>query len=138
MARYSFSTRSSRELAHERAVGFVVLGHHEQARGAPVEAVHDARAQHAAHSGEVLHVVEQGVDEGPLGVPGAGMDHEAGRLVDDEQVVVLVDDAQAGCPRAPARRRRGAGTSSVHRLAAAQPGRGRDGRAVHDAPGPRR
>ena len=35
---------------------------------------------------------EQRVDERPVGVPRRRVDDEAGRLVDDEQVVVLVDD----------------------------------------------
>ncbi len=47
-------------------MGLVVLGHHEEARGAAVEAMDDARAQDTAHPGEVLHEMQQGVDQRPL------------------------------------------------------------------------
>ena len=56
-ARYSFSTVRPANWRDERAVRRVVLGDHEQARGAAVEAVDDAGAQHAADAGEVAHVV---------------------------------------------------------------------------------
>jgi hypothetical protein len=39
-------------------------------------------------------VCQQGVDEGAVGMARRGVDHEPGRLVEDEQVVVLVDDRQ--------------------------------------------
>ena len=42
-------------------------------------------------------VREQRVDERPVGVPGRRMDDEAGRLVDDQEVGILVDDVELRC-----------------------------------------
>ena len=40
----------------------------------------------------------------PVQLPAAGMDHQAGRLVDDDEVVVLVDDVERDVLRPAARR----------------------------------
>ena len=65
------------------------LGHDEQPRGSAIEAVDDAgppwvRAARCA-AGERL-------GERPGSVPARRMHHDPGRLVHDEQVLVLVDD----------------------------------------------
>ena len=49
---------------------------------------------------------EQPVDERAGGVPGRRMDDEAGRLVDDQQVLVLVGDAEVHRLRLERRTRR--------------------------------
>ena len=56
--------------------------------------MHDPRPQHAANSGEIANVVEQGVHERAGGVPGAGMNHQPGGLVEDQQPGVLEDDRE--------------------------------------------
>ena len=64
---------------------------HEQARGVPIEAVNDSRpVLVTARSLEG----EQPVDECAGLVPCAGMNHDTGGLVDDEQVLVLPGDAE--------------------------------------------
>ena len=68
----------------------VVLGHHHEAGRAAVEPVHDAGAQHAAHPGEVAHVVQQRVDERPRQPARSRMDGQARRLVQDEKTGVFV------------------------------------------------
>ncbi len=45
-------------------------------------------------AGDVREAGEQAVDEGAVGIAGAGMDDEPGRLVDDDDVGVGVDDAE--------------------------------------------
>ncbi len=50
---------------------------------------------------------DQGVDQRAVGIAGRRMHHQAGRLVDDDEVLVLIDDARAEYPapaasRAPA------------------------------------
>ena len=84
--------RAPGELPDERAVGLVVLGDHQQARGPLVEPVDDARPEDAAHAGEVAHVAEQRVHERAARGAGARVHDEPGRLVHDDQVAVLVDD----------------------------------------------
>jgi hypothetical protein len=37
---------------------------------------------------------QQGVDQGPVRIAGAGMHHQPGRLVDHEDVFILVQDVQ--------------------------------------------
>ena len=47
-----------------------------------------------ADAGELGEAGQQPVDERAVGVAGAGMDDETGRLVDDDHVVVHVDDRE--------------------------------------------
>ena len=57
--------------------------------------MHDAGPRHAADAGEAVAAMgDQRIDESALRVAGAGMHHEAGGLVDDDQRVVLVDDVE--------------------------------------------
>jgi hypothetical protein len=63
----------------------------QQAGGVAVEAVDDSRPVLLPALGAVL---EQAVRKRPLEVSRARMDDDAGRLVDDEQVLVLVCDPE--------------------------------------------
>lgn len=73
-------------------MGAVVLGDDDAAGGVFVEAMDDAGAGFTADAGEVVAVMEEGVDEGAVGVAGGGVDDEAGGFVDDEDVAVLIED----------------------------------------------
>lgn len=75
-------------------MGAVVLGDDDAAGGVLVEAVNDAGAGLSADAGEVVAVMKEGVDEGAVGVTRGGVDDEAGGLVDDEDVRVLVEDVE--------------------------------------------
>ncbi len=80
-------------------MGAVVFGDEDDAAGLLVEAVDDAGAEVAADAGELVEVVEEGVDEGAVvagvvGGAGAGVDHHAGGLVDDGEVLVFVEDVE--------------------------------------------
>ena len=80
------------ELLRQPRVRLVRLGHHQQAGRVLVEAVHDARPPHAADARQALPAMgDQGVDQRARGVAGPGMHGQARRLVDDDQVRVLVD-----------------------------------------------
>ena len=70
-------------------------GDDEQARAAGVEAVDDARSHRVADVGELAEAVQQPVDQRPVRVAGTGVDDQPGRLVDDDDVVVLEDDLEA-------------------------------------------
>ena len=60
-----------------------------------VQPVDDARAHHPADAGQAVAAMgDQRVDEGAVGLARAGMDHHAGRLVEDDDVVVLEHDIQ--------------------------------------------
>ena len=66
-------------------------GHHHQAGGVLVQPVHDAGAR---QFGQLRVVVQQGVEQGAGGVARAGVHHQAGRLVEHQQVLVLVHDGE--------------------------------------------
>ena len=70
------------------------LGDEEHAGCVAVEAVHDAGTKLAADSRQIAHVVEQGVDERARTVSRRGVHDEPRRLVDRDQVLVLVEDRQ--------------------------------------------
>jgi Family of unknown function (DUF6476) len=85
----------SKELA-QAFMSRIRLGDNEQAGGILVEAVDDARPADAANAGKAIAAMgDQRVDEGSRVMAGGRMNDEARRLVDDDQVVVLIDDCQA-------------------------------------------
>ena len=82
------------ELRCQIGQGLLVLGDDEEARGVLVEAVDDPRARRAADAAQVGAVEEKGVDERPRVVAGGRVDDETRRLVDEDDVRVLVDDVE--------------------------------------------
>ncbi len=81
--------------AREGAMRGVGLRRDDQPARILVEPVHDARPPHAADPRQaVAAMVDQRVDQRSGPVAGAGMHDEAGRLVDDDQVLVLEDDCE--------------------------------------------
>ena len=73
----------------------VVLGHDEATAGIFVEAMDNSRTSHAADAAQFSSaMVEQGVDERMLFVPGGWMHDDAGGFVQNEQIVVLEKDIE--------------------------------------------
>ena len=56
----------------------------------------------------------------PVGLPAPGMDHQAGRLVEDDQIRILVEDRQGDCLPLPVSAGSGSGSAMGDLLAAAQ------------------
>ncbi len=83
---------SRSHLPGELAVGGFVLGDDQQARGVPVEPVHDAGSLGTGSGGEGADAAEQGVHQGSRGAARTGMSDHALGLVDDGQVLVLEQD----------------------------------------------
>src|SRR5690606_24618008 len=79
------------EGAFEFGVGPLALGDHHQARGAHVEAVHDALALFGAVAGELVSGGGEPAGDGGAAPAGAGVGGDADRLVDHDDVVVGVD-----------------------------------------------
>ncbi len=73
-------------------VGGLGPGDDEQSRGVLVETVDDARSVGVAARG----LAGQGLGERSLLVAPAGVHDEPRRLVDDQQLLVLVDDRDVG------------------------------------------
>ena len=81
----------SGELLGETLMRCIGLRHHQEPRRILVEAMHDARAPDTADAGEALTAMgDERIDEGARLVAGGRMDDKSGRLVDDDQGVVLI------------------------------------------------
>jgi hypothetical protein len=87
------------ELIGERFVGPIVLGDDHQPGSAAIQAVHNPGSPLPADSAQVGNVVEQRVHECPRLVTSGRMHHHPGRLVHDDEIAILVDDAQRQCLR---------------------------------------
>jgi hypothetical protein len=82
------------QLSGERIVGTPTFGQDEEAGRALVEAVDDARTASPAHAGDPGNVSQYRSSERPSAIARTGVHDHPGRLVDDEQVLVLVHDDQ--------------------------------------------
>jgi hypothetical protein len=82
------------ELIRKSVMSQVVLCRHHNTGSSLVEPVYDARPGYSPDTGQIPAVVEQGVDKGSRRMPVGGMDHNVRRLVDDNEVPVLVKDGQ--------------------------------------------
>lgn len=99
------------ELGGEALMGEVVLGDDEQAARVLVEAVDDAGPAHAADPGQAHPAMrDQPIDEGAVLVPRRRVHDEPCRLVDDDEILVLMDDGerQSLAERLGGKRRRNA------------------------------
>lgn len=70
-------------------MAFGGFGSAESARGVLVQAVNDARPQVVCNC-KVFAVVEKRVDEGAAWMTRGGVRHHAGRLVNDDEVVIFI------------------------------------------------
>ncbi len=96
------------ELSREAVMRTVVLRHDDQAAGVLVESVDDAGAAHAADAGQAGTAMgDEGIDEGAAGMAWGRMDHQPRRLVDDDEVVILVSDGEGDILRSRYGIRRG-------------------------------
>ena len=122
-----------RELPCELGVRPVVLGHHHQTGRATVEAVHDAGPHLAADAAEAVYMVQKRVDEGAFRVTRGGVHDHAGRLVDDSQIRVVVENFER--QRLRSRHRRcGGGNVHSHHVTGADGDAGTSGGAVEPYP----
>ena len=83
------------ELFGQALVGGIILGDHQETGCLLVDAVDDAGTLHPADTGQTIAAMgNQGVDEGASFIACTGVDHQPRRLVDDNEVGVLVDDGE--------------------------------------------
>ena len=83
------------ELVRQALMRAVVLGHDEQAGGVLVEPMHDARPLHAADARQAVAAMgDERVHERAGLMSRRRVDDQPGRLVDDDEVVVLVHDGK--------------------------------------------
>ena len=76
-------------------VGAIGLGHDHDAAGVLVEAVDDARPLDAADAGErIAAMMDQRVDQRAGKIACPGMDNQPGRLVQHDQLGILVEDIE--------------------------------------------
>ena len=84
--------RAVLELGRQRPVALVIARDHDQPGRALVEPVDHARARRSTDRGPLSTSAEQGVHQRPRVMPRRGVNHHPRRLVDDDEVGVLVDD----------------------------------------------
>ena len=83
------------ELDHKAVMRLLRLRDDQKAAGVFVDPVHDPRPFHAADAGKLVPAVgQERVDQGSVRIAGCRVDHQTGRLIDDEQVGVLEDDVE--------------------------------------------
>ena len=82
------------KLARERGQRLFCFRHEDATAGVLVETVDDPRAQRVPPCGDRTAVVENGVDQSALPMADRRMDHKSRRLVQTQQVIVLVEDIE--------------------------------------------
>ena len=76
-------------------MGEVIFGGDDATAGVAVEAMHDAGSGDAADAAEfAVAMMEQRVDQRPLGVSGGGVDDQARGFVEHQQIVILEHDVE--------------------------------------------
>ena len=85
------------QLAHQVGLGDFGLGHDQQSARVLVQPMHDARAR---DGGELRRMVQQRIGKRAVAVAAARVNDQPGRLVDDEDRLVLVHDRQVAAPAA--------------------------------------
>ena len=78
------------ELPGKTFVRLIGLCDHQQAGRVLVDPVDDARPRDAANARKLAFaMVEQRIDQSPVRISGCGMNHHTGRLVHDDQMLIL-------------------------------------------------
>lgn len=84
-----------RELRAQRLVRGVILGGYHEPGGVLIEPMHDAWPADAADAGQALPTMrDERVDQRSGRVACCGMNNQSFRLVDDDEILVLVNDIQ--------------------------------------------
>ena len=83
------------KLGEEGLHGAVGFGDDDAAGGVFVETVHDAGTFDAVDAGELVSaMMEEGVDEGAIGIASGGVDDHAVGFVENDEVLVFVEDVE--------------------------------------------
>ncbi len=82
------------ELPGQLKVGMIVLGRNHDARGISIEPMDDTGSQLAANPGEVIAMMQQGVDQRAAWMTGSRMDNHAGGFIDNNQAGILIKNRQ--------------------------------------------
>ena len=70
-------------------MSLIVFCHDQAATRFLVQSMNDARALLSTHAGKIRAMMEQGVDQSMLAMARARVNHQPGRFVDYDQIVVL-------------------------------------------------
>lgn len=83
------------ELGDQPLVSRLGLGSHQHAAGVLVQSMNDARTAGVADPRQpVAAMGEKGVYQRPIRIARGGMDHEASRFIDNDQMVILEQNVQ--------------------------------------------
>jgi hypothetical protein len=70
-------------------MSLIVLCHHQAAARFLVQSMNNARALLSTHAGKIRAMMEEGVDQSMLAMARARVNHQPGRFVDYDQIVVF-------------------------------------------------
>ena len=82
------------KLCAQRVVRAVVFCHNNAAAGILVQAVNNAGTLYSANAGKISAMVKQGVHKSPVRVACSGVYYHAALLVQHDEMLVFVEDAQ--------------------------------------------
>ena len=82
------------ELGSQMLVALIVLGRHQHPRGVFIDPVDNPGTQLTTDSGQIVTMMQQGIDQCTGHMSGGGMYHHSGRFVNHDQVVIFVKDRQ--------------------------------------------
>ena len=84
------------ELQREVSACILILGNYQKTRCLLVDAVHESESRivHILHLRIILEMIGQGIDQGAMIIAATRVNHQTCRLVDHEQVIVLIDDVE--------------------------------------------
>ena len=85
------------QLGHQGMLGDVGPGDHQEPTRVAIQAMDDPRPLLTADAAEIGDVMEKGIHQGSARVARRRMDNHTGRLVDDDEVLVLIENRQRQC-----------------------------------------
>lgn len=85
-----FANLATRKLSAQLAVRLVMLRYHKAAACVFVESMHNPRSHLSSDPAQCLTMKQKRIDQRPGLHPGSRMNGESSRLIDDQEVVVLV------------------------------------------------
>ncbi len=82
------------KLTTEVTVGEIVLGYNQDSAGILVKPVDDTRPERSSQFGQVVAMMQETVHKSRLSMAGSRMNHQAGRLVHGDQMIIFKDYVQ--------------------------------------------
>lgn len=94
-SKVEFGSRPFGKLRDEGLMCLIIFRGHNTAGRVLIESMDDAGALHSSYTGELaVAVMEEGINEGAIGISGCWMDHHAVGFVDHDDIGVFINDRE--------------------------------------------